>query len=201
MLQQDEYTRLLKENITKTYKKSTRKKLFNINRTTKKITEKLPISDRIDKMLETEYIYTYITIKDHKEYFPNKISCRFINLSKSSIGKISKRILDKFNNIVQSKTSANQWKDTSVIEWLISIKNKESSSFIVFDTESFHPSIPEDLFKSAIQFARELIDISDCDLSLIYQARKTLLFHENTPWIKKKKATRILMSLWIVLIG
>ena len=101
MLQQDEYTRLLKENITKTYKKSTRKKLFNINRTTKKITEKLPISDRIDKMLETEYIYTYIAIKDHKEYFPNKISCRFINLSKSSIGKISKRILDKFNNIVQ----------------------------------------------------------------------------------------------------
>ena len=72
MLQQDEYTRLLKENITKTYKKSTRKKLFNINRTTKKITEKLPISDRIDKMLETEYIYTYITIKDHKEYFPKK---------------------------------------------------------------------------------------------------------------------------------
>ena len=137
MLQQDEYTRLLKENITKTYKKSTRKKLFNINRTTKKITEKLPISDRIDKMLETEYIYTYITIKDHKEYFPNKISCRFINLSKSSIGKISKRILDKFNNIVQSKTSANQWKDTSVIEWLINIKNKESSSFMFLILKAF----------------------------------------------------------------
>ena len=78
MLQQEEYTKLLKENVTKTYKKSTRKKLFNINRTSKEITEKLPISNRIDKMQETE---AYITIKDHKEDFPNKTSCRLINPS------------------------------------------------------------------------------------------------------------------------
>ena len=105
MLQQEEYTKLLKENVTKTYKKSTRKKLFNINPTSKEITEKLPISDRIDKMQETE---AYITIKDHKEDFPNKISCRLINPSKSSTGKISKGILDKINNIVQPRTSVNQ---------------------------------------------------------------------------------------------
>ena len=36
-------------------------------------------------------------IKDHKEDFPNKISRRLINLPKSSIGKISKIILDKIN--------------------------------------------------------------------------------------------------------
>ena len=66
MLQQEEYTKLLKENVTKTYKKSTRKKLFNISHTSKEITEKLPISDRIDKMQETE---AYITIKDHKKDF------------------------------------------------------------------------------------------------------------------------------------
>ena len=129
MLQQKEYTKLLKENVTKTYKKSTRKKLFNISRNSKEITEKLPISDRIDKMQETE---AYITIKDHKEDFPNKISCRLINPSKSSIGKISKVILDKINHIVQSKTSLNQWKNTSsLIEWFINIKNKESLSFKV----------------------------------------------------------------------
>ena len=136
MLQQEEYTKLLKENITKTYKKLTRKKLFNINLTAKKITEKLPISDRIDKMLETD---AYITIKDHKEDFQKKVSCRLINPSKSSIGKISKMILDKINSIIQSKTSVNQWKDMSVIEWFINIKSKESSSFIVFDIESFNP--------------------------------------------------------------
>ena len=38
-------------------------------------------------MQETE---AYITIKDHKESFPNKIPCRLINPSKSSVGKISK---------------------------------------------------------------------------------------------------------------
>ena len=69
MLQQEEYTKLLKEKVTKTYKKSTRKKLFNINRTSKEITEKLPISNRIDKMQETE---AYIAIKDHKEDILNK---------------------------------------------------------------------------------------------------------------------------------
>ena len=43
---------------------------------------------------ETE---TYIIIKDHKSEFPNKIPCRLINPSKSSIGKISKVILYRIN--------------------------------------------------------------------------------------------------------
>ena len=42
MLQQEEYTELLKEYVTKTYKKSTRKKLFNIHHTSKEITENFP---------------------------------------------------------------------------------------------------------------------------------------------------------------
>ena len=87
----------------------------------------------------------------------------------------------------KSRTPANQWKDTSsVIEWFINIKSKESSSFIVCDIESFYPSISEDLFKCSFQFVKESTDISDCNLSLINQARKMLLFHENTPWVKKE---------------
>ena len=73
-----------------------------------------------------------------------------------------------------------------MVEWFINILIKEISSFIVFDIESFYPSISEDLFKSAIQFAKESIDISDYNLSLINQGRKTLLFHENTSWLKKE---------------
>ena len=49
---------------------------------------------RIEKLQETE---AFITIKDHQEDYPNKISCRLINPSKSSIGKICKVILDKIN--------------------------------------------------------------------------------------------------------
>ena len=40
---------------------------------------------------------SYITIKDHKEDFTLKVSCRLINPSKSDIGKISKYVLDKVN--------------------------------------------------------------------------------------------------------
>ena len=85
-LGQSEYKKLLKENITKTYKKSDRQKVNNVKSHAKRITEKLRISDRIEKLQETK---AYITIKDHKEDFPNKISCRLINPSKSSIGKIA----------------------------------------------------------------------------------------------------------------
>lgn len=50
-------------------------------------------------MQETE---AYITIKDHKKDFPNKIFYLLINLLKYSI-EISKMILDKISNLVQSK--------------------------------------------------------------------------------------------------
>ena len=62
--------------------------------TLKKITEKLPKSGRLEKMQETQ---ANATIKDHKEDFPQKISCRLVNSSKSRLGKISKVILDKTN--------------------------------------------------------------------------------------------------------
>ena len=57
--------------------------------------KKLVIDDRIDKMEETE---AYITVKDHKEGFPHKLSFRLMNPSKSDIDKISKNLLDKINH-------------------------------------------------------------------------------------------------------
>ena len=65
-----------------------------MNFAARQITEKLSIADRVLMLEETE---AYITIKDDKSEFPNKIPCRLINSSKSSIGKISKVILDKIN--------------------------------------------------------------------------------------------------------
>ena len=69
-VEQEEYKTLLKENINKEYKKSNLTKLHNIIKSANEITEKLPISDRIEKIQETE---AYITIKDHTESFPSKI--------------------------------------------------------------------------------------------------------------------------------
>ena len=72
-LEKEQYSKLLRENVTKTYKKSNFHKVCNINNKDKKITENLPVADRIDKLIEKE---AYITKKDHKNDFPNKIFCR-----------------------------------------------------------------------------------------------------------------------------
>ena len=183
-MEKDQYKKLLKENITKSYKKSNNRRISNINWEAKKITEKLSLDDRVERLQERE---PYITIKDHKDEFPNKIPCRLINPSKTSIGKISKVILDRINKSVVTSTKINQWKNTSsVIEWFKNINNKEKSSFIQFDIESFYPSITEELFTKAVQFAKSITSISDDDLYIIMQSRKTLLFHEETPWVKKE---------------
>ena len=46
----------------------------------------------------------HVSIKDHKEEFPDKISCWLINPSKTDIGKISKQTLDRINNTILEKT-------------------------------------------------------------------------------------------------
>ena len=109
-MEKDEYKKLLQDNITKTYKKSNGKKLRDINFAAKKIAEKLSIADRVEVMQETE---AYITIKDHKDEFPNKMPCRLINPSKPNIGKISKTILDTINKNIVRSAEINQLKDTS----------------------------------------------------------------------------------------
>ena len=102
-------------------------------------------------MFENE---AYITIKDHKKDFPNKISCRLINPSKSDIGRTSKQILDKINLKLISDTKINQWKNSaSVIECFNNIPNKDQYWFVVFDIESLYTSFSEELFKGALNFA------------------------------------------------
>ena len=119
-MSKDSYSKHLTETVTKTYKQCTKKKLKNINYNSKLIAQELPIDGRIEKMLETE---AYITIKDHKEGFPQKLSLRLLNLSKSDFGKISKNILGQINKLIIASTNVNQWKNT-VIDWFKYIPNK-----------------------------------------------------------------------------
>ena len=73
---------------------------------------KLKLEDQIQILDDND---AYIFIKDHKEGFPDKISCRLINPSKTDIGKISKQILDKVNTSILEKIKVNQWKNTSSV--------------------------------------------------------------------------------------
>ena len=52
---------------------------------------------------------------------------------------------------------------------------------MVFDIKSFYPSISKNLFIKAIQFAEKMTEISEEEINLIMQARKTLLSNEGIP--------------------
>ena len=78
---------MMHENVTKTYNKCNTNKSNSKSFQEKQIASKLKIDDHVQKLDENE---TYVTIKDHKEGFPEKISCRLINLSKTDVEKISK---------------------------------------------------------------------------------------------------------------
>ena len=190
------YEKLLHENITKTYKKTDKKRLRAINVDAKKVAKDLELEDEIEKMQESE---CYITVKDHKEDFPHKI-CRLINPSKSDIGKLSKIILDKINSDVLSSVQVNQWKNSqAVVEWFKNIRNKNNASFIVFDIEGFYPSISPKLFHKAINFVKTIRDIPDKDISIIMQFRRTLLFNNRKP-CRKSPVMKSLMSQWDALM-
>ena len=170
-LENEQYSKLSRENVTKTYKNSNFNKARNINNKAKKITGNLPVADRIVKLQEKK---VYITIKDHKDDFSNKISCRLINSCKSGIDKISKLILDRINTAVRNHTKVIQWKDTStIIDRFKNIPDKKSCYFMVFDIESFYPSISEKLFNEVIQYAKNIVEIPDHDMVIINHSRKS----------------------------
>ena len=129
----------------------------------------------------------FITIKDHKPNFENTMPTRLINPAKNETGKISKFIVENINNRIRINLNLQQWKNTGdVIKWFKQIKNKNSYKFMVFDIKDFHPSITETLLKKAIFFAQQHTNINKSDLEIIYHSRKSLLFKNNEPWIKKK---------------
>ena len=179
-----QYERLLQENVTRHYKVAQEDAYNNINKEARTIASGLDVADRMDIMAKRE---SFITLKDHKDNFENSLPCRLINPAKSEMGKISKRILDGINGKLQSKLNTTLWKNTAaVIEWFRSIDTKESCTFISFDIVEFYPSISEDLLERAIRFAKEHVEITDEEASIIVHSRKSLLFSKERSWMKKK---------------
>ena len=82
-----DYNKFLSKYITKIYKKSNRNKVSKLNFDAKKIADKLLRNDRVESLQKNK---THITVKDHKNY-------RFINLTKTDIGEISRTIFAKIN--------------------------------------------------------------------------------------------------------
>ena len=112
----------------------------------------MKLADRIDHLAKTE---AFITLKDHKENFVNKPTCRLINPAKTELGKISKTIIEDINKQLIEKLKVNQWKSTkNVTDWFKKIDNKKDCKFIQFDIKQFYPAISESILGKAINFAK-----------------------------------------------
>ena len=179
----EQHNKLLEDNITKDYKKAPIALETEINTGDKKIATAIDLDDRIKMTAKSQ---AFITLKDHKQNFRNNPKCRLINPTKSEIGIISKKILERVNAKIKSKTGLNQWKNTNeVIQWYKAIDNKPKSSFICFDVVEFYPSITEELLRKAIEFAKKYDELDDQEIETITHVKKSLLYSKDEPWCKK----------------
>ena len=183
MMDPKDYNQLLDKNIQKEYKKENIAAVNKVNSTHKKSANNLEIQDRMFRTVERE---AFITLKDHKSNFSNNPSCRLLNPTKPELGKVSKKLLERIISTVRQKSGLNQWKNTdSVLNWFKKLGNKQKMSFIVFDVVNFYPTIKCDLLRKALIWARQYIDISDEEIEIIMQTKKSFLFSKGTPWSKK----------------
>ena len=177
------YEKLLRENITKYYKKASGTTTDEINEEARNIATNLDIADRLDVIAEKD---AYLTLKDHKENFPNKIPCRLINPAKTEMGLVSKNILDNLNRRVKACLGVTMWKNSAeVIDWFRRVERKDECSFLCFDIVEFYPSISEELLRKAIDFTKQHVNIPSNEIEVIFHARKSLLFSKNEAWSKK----------------
>ena len=90
--------------------------------------------------------------------------------------------MDQINKETASSLQVNHWKSFSAAtKWFRNKENKPHYSFIVFDIRSFYPSILLSLFNKAIEFRKDTYNLSNDDISIISQSRKTLLFIDGKP--------------------
>ena len=179
-----DYQKLLKENITKEYQKSSETALEQTNYKASKIACDLGLGNRM-------VIYTkpdcFITIKDHKESFTKgRIECRLINPAKTNIGRVAKIILQNINEGIRKVKCVNQWRNTAtVIDWFKALKNKNCLKFIKFDIVAFYPSITPELLNKSINFAKSIVRLTEEEENILKHARMSFLFLGGEPWIKK----------------
>ena len=177
------YDKLVTENITKNYAKADKTSVQQLQAESKRLATELSLEDRIDKLAQKD---AFITMKDHKENFDTKPTCRLINPTKSELGKISKSILDNLNKHVISATHINQWKNTNeVLSWFMKLSNKKERTFICFDIVEFYPSITHELLNKALKFAEKFCNITETERNIIHHTKQSVLFYNNQPWRKK----------------
>ena len=180
----EEYKRILHNAVTNAYKKSNDEAQEAIIKEGKTIAKKFNVVEKMNKNIKSE---CFVTLKDHKENFANKLPARLINPSKNEIGRISKAILDRINKELRKTINVQQWSNTNdVIHWFNGLENKSTGKFMVFDIKDFYPSITEEVLKLALEFASEIVTVKPQELEAVRHARKWLLFKNGESWAKRE---------------
>ena len=164
-------------------KKETKKNVDAVTAAHQSVVTQLELEERVFKTVNRA---AFFSIKDHKDNYLNDPQVRLLNPCKPEIGKISNQILKKVIEVIRAKSKLTQWKNTDeVINWFKKLTNKKRKRFIQFDIVSYYPSITPDLLKKALDWACMYVDITKQEKEIIMQAKKSLLYLGNTPWVKK----------------
>ena len=195
-MEPSDYKKFLHNNITQDYRLDTDNKLADINKDTQKYASALEIEDRMECHSESN---AFITIKDHKQEFPDSIKCQVINPAYNNLGRVSKRILDKVNHTCRDASGVNQWRSTQdVLQWFSNVNSsnttKDKAKLLQFDISEFYPSITEDLLRNSLEFAGSYTPIDQEDEELIMACRKSVLFNHGKVLTKKKKDFDVTMG-------
>ena len=94
--------------------------------------------------------------------------------------------MDKIVKNVRNQTGLGQCtRPQEAIDWFKVIKNKQRLNFIVFDIDSFYPSITPELLNRALGWAKHYATITQQQVEIIFQACESFLYSEGTNWVKK----------------
>ena len=185
-IDQKDYKILMKKEIQKFYKKANSDIVDSINNDVHRFSTELGINDRVSKFVPN---LAFCTIKDHKDHWEQLMPIRLINPSKTDLGRMSKHILDKILKFLrENNPKLNQFKSTdNALNWFRTIPNVKG--ILTYDIKDFYPSITREILEKSLDFAASQYSLEGNDREIIVSARKSVLFFENSPWVKKVDST------------
>ena len=179
----DKYKSLVDKEIQKNYRKEDPNNVTKINREHGKTVKELELEDRVFKTAPRN---AFVTLKDHKPDFQTRPSVRLINPTKPEIGRIAMQILDNMVKEIRSKTGLKQCTNTlEVIRWFKELKNSKKLHFVIFDIDSFYPTITPTLIEKTLDWAMAFVNVTPQQRKIIHQACQSFLYSEGVPWVKK----------------
>ena len=187
LVEPGEYNRLRNREVEKCYKKVGSKIVDKVRIEQNVLAVALEIDDRLFNTQEKE---AFITLEDHKADFRIRPSVRLINPAKNELGKVAMKMLNKIVKEIKFETSLKQCISTGeVIKWFKALDRKQGLKFIVFDVEAFYPSITEQLFNRALDWAGSIISITEKERKVFLSSCRSFLFCGGEAWTKKGDST------------